>query len=76
MGLRAGYAVDLCEPKVAGPNQGEHWDLSRDRDVAELDMVVHAEKPFLLTGSPPCDPFSQLLRISEGRRDPAQVRAK
>ena len=76
LGLKAGYAIDLSEQKLAGPHVGEHWDLARDRDVKELEYVVEAERPFLLTGSPPCDPFSQLLAISEARRDPAAVRLK
>ena len=35
--------------------------------------MIDCEEPFLLTGSPPCDPFSQLLKISAHRRDPETV---
>ena len=74
--LRPGISIDLCEQKVAGPHAGEFWDMSRDRDVEELQAVVNLERPFLLTGSPPCDPFSKLLNISKHKRDPAVVEAK
>ena len=36
--------------------------------------MVDFEEPYLLTGSPPCDPFSQLLKISAHRRDPITVK--
>ena len=35
--------------------------------------MIDYEEPNLLTGSPPCDPFSQLPKISSRRRDPAKV---
>ena len=74
LGLRPGFAVDLCERKQGGPNVGEFWDLNKPSDVLELKQMVNFEEPFLLTGSPPCDPFSQLLQISAHRRDPAPVK--
>ena len=52
---------------------GEHWDLNEPNDIKELKEMVDYEEPFLLTGSPPCDPFSQLLKISAHRRNPAKV---
>eukprot|EP00972_Heterocapsa_arctica_P019901 2936554-Heterocapsa_arctica.AAC.1 len=36
--------------------------------------MVDFEEPELLTGSPQCDPFSKLLRISETRADPEKRR--
>jgi len=74
LGLRPGFAVDLCEAKPYGDRAGENWDLAKDEDVDELEEMVDFEKPVLLTGSPPCDPFSQLLRISEARADPEKRR--
>ena len=58
LGLGAGFAVDLCEAKPYGDHAGENRDLAKDEDVEELEAMVDFEKPVLLTGSPPCDPFS------------------
>ena len=55
-GMRAGFSVDLSELK---PN-GERWDLSRDRDIKELERLQELEDPYLLVGTPPCEVFSQL----------------
>ena len=33
-----GCAVDLCEPRMDGPNEGEYCDLDRKRDVEVLDQ--------------------------------------
>ena len=63
LGLRPGFAVDLCEEKPYGPNAGEKWDLSKPTDLQELEDMIDFEKPSLLTGSPPCDPFSLLQNI-------------
>ena len=52
---------------------GEYWDLNKPNDVKELQEMLDYEEPYLLTGSPPCDPFSQLLKISSRRRDPSKV---
>ncbi len=71
LGLNAGFAVDLTEPKTGGPHKGEFWDMERPRDVEELDKLLTMEKAALLTGSPPCEAFSALRRISKHRRDPA-----
>lgn len=74
LGLRPGFAVDLCERKPYGPNEGEFWDLEKDEDVKELEEMIVYEQPELLTGGPPCEPFSQLLRISAARADPERRR--
>ena len=69
-GLRPGFAVDLSEAKPYGPEKGQMWGLTRDRDVEQLDEVLDFERPALLVGSPPCDPFSVLRRIGAHREDP------
>ena len=69
MGLRPGFAVDLCEPKPYGPNKGQLWDLSKDSDIEELDEMIDYEKPSLLSGSPPCHTFCALRRLSNHKRD-------
>ena len=62
-GLRPGFAVDLEEQKP----DGSYWDLSKAEDVRE---------PTLLTGSPPCDQFSQLQNINKYRVSPDKRREK
>ena len=37
-----------------------------------MNNLIDTEEPWLLTGSPRCDPFSQIQFINEGRTDPAK----
>ena len=64
------------ENKPWGKHAGEPWDLSKDEDIEELVVLVEREKPLLLTGSPPCDQFSQLMKISDRRCNPEKRRMK
>ena len=68
--------MDLSEQKPYGPNKGQYWDLSLDCDLQELKEMVEFEDPWLITGSPPCDPFSQLQHLSKHKGDPADRAAK
>jgi len=63
LGLRPGFAVDLCEAKPYGPNEGEAWDLSQPKDVRELKEMIAFEQPVLVTGSPPCTAFCLLQNL-------------
>ena len=72
LGLRPGFSVDLSEEKPYGANAGECRDLSKLDDVRELHQMVDFEQPSLLTGSPPCDPFSLLQNLSMGFGDAAR----
>ena len=72
LGLKPGFAVDLSEVKPYGPHNGQPWDLTTEEDVKELEEMQDFEQPVLMTGSPPCDPFRQLLRLSAGQRDVAK----
>ena len=74
--MRPGFAVDLSEQKPYGLNKGQHWDVSLDSDLQELKEMVEFEDPWLITGSPPCDPFSQLQHLSKHKGDPAERAAK
>ena len=71
-GLRPGFAVDLEEQKP----DGSYWDLSKAEDVRELEEYVDEVEPTLLTGSPPCDQFSQLQNINKYRVSPDKRREK
>ena len=46
------------------------WDLEKPEDVKELEIRVDQEEPYVLMGSPPCDPFSRLQAILRRSRDP------
>lgn len=59
-GLLPGYAIDL----------ETGWDLTNKSHVKSLERIVDEEDPYLLTGSPPCEPFSPLQALNEGRVDP------
>eukprot|EP00972_Heterocapsa_arctica_P108020 15908869-Heterocapsa_arctica.AAC.1 len=56
------------------PN-GEPWDLSKPDDVNLAESMRAEEKPYILCGGPPCDPFSQLQALSAGKRTPEQNEA-
>ena len=62
--MRPGFAIDLCENKPYGPNEGECWDLSKNSDVNELFEMIASEKPMIVTGSPFCTAFSQFQNAS------------
>ena len=64
LGLRPGFAVDLCENKPYGPHEGVSWDLSKASDVKELFEMIAFERAVIVTGSPPCTAFSQLQNWS------------
>ena len=40
LGLRPGFAVDLCENKPDGPQEGESWDPSKASDAEELFGMI------------------------------------
>ena len=63
-GLRPGLAIDL----------EEGWDLDKEEDVVAMMDHLEIDQPVLLTGSPPCEAFSQLRHIGMAKRDPEQVR--
>ena len=64
-GLRKGIAVDLEEMK---PDGSERWNLDKDEDFQLLLEILDAEKPWLVTSSPPCTTFSPLRRLSNHKR--------
>ena len=64
LGLRPGFAIDLCENKPYGPHEGESWDLSKNSDVKELFEMIPFERPMIVTGSPPCAAFSLFQNVS------------
>ena len=67
-GLLPGYSIDLSTEKPGGGC----WDLSREEDREAAKELQQRVKPWVLVGSPPCDPFSQLQRLNDARRMPEQ----
>ena len=65
-GLRPGIAVDLS---TCRPSDGVGWELLRKEDQAELDEIIEKDEPWLLTGSPRCDPFSQEQYLNRATTD-------
>ena len=64
LGLRPGFAIDVCENKPYGPHGGESLDLSKNSDVKELFEMIAFERPMIVTRSPPCTAFSQFQNVS------------
>ena len=73
--LIPGFSVDLSTSKPLWLNGGGSWDLTRDKDVAELKELQEKESPRLLTTSAPCEYFSPLLNIkmTEEEREARKV---
>ena len=67
LGLSPGFSVDLSTKKPILGKENEYWDLNRAEDRKDLNYLIEKEQPFLLTGSPRCDPFSVLQNISKHR---------
>ena len=67
LGLNPGFAVDLQTG----------WDLDSEKDLKALDKLIEEQDPFLLTGSPRCDPFSVLRFLNKKRlSDPKHLQAR
>ena len=64
-GLKPGTAFDL----------ETGWDLKESKQFREMRAVAAEEKPFLMTGSPPCTAFCQLQKgLNFPKMDPEKVR--
>ena len=59
LGLRPGLSTDL----------EEGWDLDKEEGVVAMMDHMELDKP-VLTGSPPCEAFSQLRHIWAGKEGP------
>ena len=61
-GLLPGYAIDL----------ETGWNLLEKTQRLSLLRSLEEEDPYVVTGSPPCGPFSALQGLNEGRVDPVK----
>ena len=64
LGLNAGFAVDL----------ETGWDLDVPDHMRQLKEWIEVQDPFMLTGSPRCDPFSVLQNLNKYYLDNAKNR--
>ncbi|CAK9063829.1 Uncharacterized protein SCF082_LOCUS32984 [Durusdinium trenchii] len=64
LGLNAGFAVDL----------ETGWDLDIPEHMKQLKELIEVQDPFMLTGSPRCDPFSVLQNLNKYYLDNAKNR--
>lgn len=68
-GLTAGLALDL----TVNDETGKPYDFNDPKQRAKAGKLFEEQQPFLLVGSPPCTPFSQIQAINRERRDPHQI---
>ena len=68
-GIAAGLALDL----TVDDETGKPYDFSDPKQRAKADKLFQEQQPFLLVGSPPCTPFSQIQAINPARRDPREI---
>ena len=61
-GLLPGYAID----------HETGWSLLEKTQKLSLLRSLEEEDPYVVTGSPPCGPFSALQGLNEGRVDPVK----
>ena len=69
MGLTSGQAFDL---RMNDPDDGKPWGLSLESKRHRVWWAIEDQDPYLLVGSPLCDPFSNLHNLSIGREDPTK----
>ena len=70
LGIQAGFALDLTVPDS---DDGNPWDFSVRSKREKCKRMVQEQKPYLLIGSPPCTPFSQLQALNFPKMEPAKV---
>ena len=63
-GLEAGLALDLTTDDETGR---PFDDFNEPKQRAKADKLFDTQQPFLLIGSPPCTPFSQIQAINKAR---------
>ena len=60
MGLRAGWSLDL----TTKDEQGNKWDLSKDKMRKKAMDKIRKDKPLLVIGSPMCTDWSSLMSLN------------
>ena len=63
--LGRGLTFDL-----KGDSCGRVWDFLRAEDRREALRQIQEQQPYIVIGSPPCTPFSQLQRLNKNRVTP------
>ena len=68
-GLEAGLALDM----TVDDDTGLPFNFKDPKQRAKADKLLDERRPFLLIGSPPCTPFSQIQAIHRARREPQDI---
>ena len=71
MSLGRGLTFDL-----RGDAAGRSWNFLLAADRRDALAKIRAEKPYLVIGSPPCTPFSQLQRLNRRRMRPEEMQRR
>jgi len=69
LGISSGQAFDL---RLADPDDKRPWDLSIASKRHKVWWKIVELDPWLVVGSPPCDPFSSLHYLNAKREDPVK----
>ena len=69
MGLRPGWASDLCTKD----EKGRPWDFSDKATRNRAVRKVVEDEPLFIIGSPPCTDWSTLMNLNWDRMDPDVV---
>merc|ERR1739836_104715 len=69
MGLKAGWALDLCTLD----EMGRPWDFTQVDMRNKATRKVLEDTPLILVGSPPCTDWSVLMNLNWDKMDPAEV---
>lgn len=72
MGLKVGWALDLC----TDGEEGKPLDFTKAEMRNKAAMKVITEGPFVLIGSPPCTDWSSLTNFNWSKVDPATVKER
>ena len=69
LGISSGQAFDL---RLADPDDNRSWDLSIASKRHKVWWKIVELGPWLVVGSPPCDPSSSLHYLNAKREDPVK----
>ena len=71
LGLVPGSTFDL-----RSDSEGNSWDFLKAGDRDRVRLQIQKVKPFLITGSPPCIYYSELMTLNKHRMDPRVYKRK
>ena len=68
MGLKAGWALDIC----TRDDEGQPWDFTKPEMRNKAARKVIQDSPLVLIGSPPCTDWSSIMNLNWSKMSPQE----